>query len=328
MAIRSRTDPQGRQRYDIEFQQRGRRVFERCPPATTLAQAREREQALRREAFDSDTLGRKPEVLLAEVIQAWLSTKPHRNHRQLVNIANQWVPFIQGKRLIHAPEVAATAISTWNGAQSTTKGSTNGESAKRVPLSPATINRRLAVLKAALTHHGRPDLGKRIKLRREQNGREVYLTREEVRTLASNAPTATVRAAIFVAAYSGLRASELLAITNTSLQGLTLSVAKSKNGKPRIVPVPALLRRHLRALPLGLDYWQLQRGFSAARKAAGLGPEVTFHTLRHTYASWMINAGVDIMTLSKLLGHSSVLVTQRYAHLYDSTLRDAVKRLR
>lgn len=335
MAVRTRTDPAGRRRYDIEFQQRGRRIFERCPPDTTLAQARERETALRRGTYESDTLGHQPEVLLSEVIQGWLNTKPHKYHQNVVNKANQLATFVAGKRVSEAPEVAKAAATKWLAQTSplpamwtVNTAKTSSTERPKKSLSLATINRRLAVLKAALTWHGREDLSHKIKLRREQNGREVYLTREQVKALAKCTDTPEIRSAILVAAYTGLRASELLALTSTDLRKDTLTVGTSKNGKPRLIPFPSLLRGPLSALPLGLDYWQLHKGFSAARKAAGLGPEVTFHTLRHSFASWMINAGVDILTLSKLLGHSSVNVTQRYAHLYDSTLRDAVRKLR
>jgi hypothetical protein len=152
MAVRTRTDPAGRRRYDIEFQQRGRRIFERCPPDTTLAQARERETALRRGTYESDTLGHQPEVLLSEVIQGWLNTKPHKHHQNVVNKANQWIPFVAGRRVSDASDVAKAAILKWG-----QSGSADG-AATISPLAHATINRRLAVLKAALTWHGREDV--------------------------------------------------------------------------------------------------------------------------------------------------------------------------
>jgi site-specific recombinase XerD len=51
---------------------------------------------------------------------------------------------------------------------------------------------------------------------------------------------------------------------------------------------------------------------------------VFFHTLRHTYASWMVMEGVDLYTLKELLGHKDLTMTQRYAHLAPDTLRGAV----
>jgi site-specific recombinase XerD len=52
-----------------------------------------------------------------------------------------------------------------------------------------------------------------------------------------------------------------------------------------------------------------------------------FHDLRHDYASRLVQSGVDLYTVQKLLGHSSIEMTQRYAHLSDSGLKDAVRGL-
>lgn len=59
-------------------------------------------------------------------------------------------------------------------------------------------------------------------------------------------------------------------------------------------------------------------------KAAGITKHITFHTSRHTFAVLMLSAGVDIYTLSRLLGHSSVTTTQIYADIVDARRRQAV----
>jgi integrase len=184
------------------------------------------------------------------------------------------------------------------------------------------------VLKASLTVAGRDEIGKLIPLQREDNQKHVYLTREEVNRIASCAPMGSpLRAAIYIAAYTGLRASELLALPSTPTPSPSVMVRMSKSGKPRVVPLPSILQPYLSALPLPLSYDSLSRSFCKVRAAAGLPADVTFHTLRHSYASWMIRAGVDLVTLSKLLGHSSVQITARYAHLYDDALKVAVRKL-
>jgi len=55
--------------------------------------------------------------------------------------------------------------------------------------------------------------------------------------------------------------------------------------------------------------------------------KVVFHTLRHSYASWLAEAGTDIYTIGKLLGHSTVQMSARYAHLGPGAMQEAVKRL-
>lgn len=62
-------------------------------------------------------------------------------------------------------------------------------------------------------------------------------------------------------------------------------------------------------------------------KAAGINPKLNFHSLRHTFASWLLQKGVSIYEVSRLLGHSDVRVTQIYAHLRSDDLRNAVERL-
>ncbi len=63
-----------------------------------------------------------------------------------------------------------------------------------------------------------------------------------------------------------------------------------------------------------------------AMKAAGIA-DASFHTLRHTAAAWMVKGGVSLYEVQKLLGHSTPVMTQRYAHLASDHLRGAVKAL-
>jgi integrase len=55
--------------------------------------------------------------------------------------------------------------------------------------------------------------------------------------------------------------------------------------------------------------------------------KVVFHTLRHSYASWLVEAGADIYTVKELLGHGTIAMTERYSHLSPDSLQNAVKRL-
>ena len=63
------------------------------------------------------------------------------------------------------------------------------------------------------------------------------------------------------------------------------------------------------------------------RLTAGM-PHVRFHDLRHTTASWLINSGVDLYTVGKILGHSGQQTTARYSHLSTATLEQAMRRLK
>ena len=108
MAVR-----QSRGRWCVEFQQMGTRVFRRLPPGCTQAQARELETKIRRELFDGQQLGRKDELTLAGAIGLWLGNNRRKNQRQAVSEARQWEPFVAGRLLRDAPEVAQEAVRKW-----------------------------------------------------------------------------------------------------------------------------------------------------------------------------------------------------------------------
>jgi len=194
------------------------------------------------------------------------------------------------------------------------------------------------VLKAALHYahkQGWADAnhGSRIEMLREPPHREVYLTPEQVKALAAAMPTKSGTIAVLLLAYTGLRTGEMLSVTSGDvltdgkMRASIIRIQQSKSGKPRNVPVPISQQHLLRHLPLELSYQQLQWQFRAARKAAGM-PHVHIHDLRHSYASMLINSGVDLFTVGRLLGHSTPSTTARYAHLAQDTLRKAVGRLR
>ena len=77
----------------------------------------------------------------------------------------------------------------------------------------------------------------------------------------------------------------------------------------------------------GRSLRDIRNVFAKARSSAGLGKDVTPHVCRHTFASRLVMAGVDIPTVMKLMRHKSIELTMRYAHLSPKHERDAVARL-
>jgi site-specific recombinase XerD len=71
-----------------------------------------------------------------------------------------------------------------------------------------------------------------------------------------------------------------------------------------------------------LPYTGIHKVWGRMRKQAGL-PELRIHDLRHQFASFLVNAGQSLYTVQQLLGHSTPVVTQRYAHLSTKALQDA-----
>lgn len=311
MAVRARDG-----RYTLEFEQQGIRVFRRLPPATTRAQAVALEAKLRQEIFDQRALDRKPDLSLEACVDLWLRDRlsGKKDQRMPRQNAEHLRPFLRGKGVRDVAEVARGLPTEWSG------------------LSGATINRRLSVLKASLRYAWQQgwvaeNLSGKISKLPEPPGREVYLTPAQVKELADAMPTPGGRGAILILAYTGLRAGELLAITSADIGKDALTVRQSKSGRARTVPIPTSQRALLSALPLSLSYTQLHWQFRAARKAVGM-EHVRLHDLRHVCASWLINAGVDLYTVGKILGHLTPTTTARYAHLAQGTLRKAMGKLR
>ena len=319
MAVR-----QDRGRYCVEFQQGGKRIFKRLPSGVTQAQAREWETRARRQLFDRDELGHADELTLAGAIGLWLLENRRKNQRQAKSEARQWEPFVAGRLLRQAPEAADEAIEAWRRPRAADRG--------KAP-TLATIDRRLAMLKAVCKFAWKKgliadNLSGRIALFMAPNAREVYLSRAEVRRLAAAMPIEGGREAVLLLAYTGLRVSELLAQPKATPRqaAFVLQARSTKSGKPRVVPIPVAVRQELAALPLDMTYWAFHKAFLRARRKAGL-PHVKPHDLRHTAASWLINQGVDLLTVARILG-DELQSAQRYAHLAQGTLRRAMARLR
>lgn len=191
----------------------------------------------------------------------------------------------------------------------------------------ATINRSLAALKKALrigwdTGTTPIDYSSLVKLLPVRNARSTTLTMKQVQHLASHA-SAPVQAAIWVSLFTGLRRGEIckLQAADIGRDEITLQAGNTKTLRTRVVPVIAPVRPWLKQLPLAINFEGLKSGFRRARVAAGM-PDVTFHDLRRSCGTLMIKAGVELYTVSRILGHSSTAVTQKvYAHLDTKQMR-------
>lgn len=273
--------------------------------AGTLKAARGLEQALR----STPTV---PPRGLEEALARHLTggAKALRDYKTVLKEARALRPFIEGKTLRDAGEVADDIK------QALTSRLTN-----------STINRKLALLRRLCNlafEWGWTEIpvGRRIKLLPENPPRHVYLSLAEVEALAQRCLVSgnIVR----LAAYTGLREGELLRLERRHIQGATIVLdTATKSGRPRSVPVPSVAAALLNDIPFACTYHILRTEFEAARAAIGL-PHVRFHDLRHTYASILVQQGVRLKTVGAILGHSSTVVTDRYAHLAPEHLRIAV----
>ncbi len=183
---------------------------------------------------------------------------------------------------------------------------------------------------------------------REPRRLPVILSPEEVRRLLDAAPGLKYRAALSVAYGTGLRASEVvsLKLSDIDSERMVIRVEQGKGRKDRYAMLSQPLLDLLRAWWLAArergvmlpDGWlfpgqnpvnplttrQLRRAFDGAKEAAGIDKRVCLHTLRHCFATHLLEQKVDIRVIQVLLGHKKLDTTARYSQVASSTLR-AVK---
>ncbi len=204
---------------------------------------------------------------------------------------------------------------------------------------PATINRLLATIKHMFNKAVEWDMVeeetlkriRKVKLLEENNRRLRYLSKEECKELI-NSCDPHVRPIVITALNTGMRKREILSLKwdNVDLRHGFILLNVTKNGERREIPINNTLRNTLQGITRRLDipyvfynsvtgkpYQDVKRSFYTALRRAGIR-DFKFHDLRHTFASQLVMAGVDITTVRELLGHKTLTMTLRYAHLAPS----------
>jgi len=184
---------------------------------------------------------------------------------------------------------------------------------------------------------------KKLKIGRNRPG---FFSKEEVRAILDNTIDQFERVMVMVGIYTGMRRDEVCHLTWDDVdwnKKVIRIVGRDgwtpKDYEAREIPIhPELVKI--------LSKWQKENGTAAhllslqdqmpngaylgklfKRILRRAGVKGNFHTMRHTYASHLVNANVDLYTVSKLLGHASIKTTEIYAHLQQSSLHNAVLRL-
>ncbi len=163
-----------------------------------------------------------------------------------------------------------------------------------------------------------------------------YLTINEVKTLTKSSENIKHRCIIKLLYGSGLRLSELLhlKVTDIDAESMIIHIKNSKGNKDRVVMLSKSLLEELRIYFIKhkpLDYlFEGQSGGMYSPKSvqvivknasskAGIKKKVTPHTLRHSFATHLLEAGTDIRFIQQLLGHGSIKTTEIYTHIADVT---------
>jgi integrase len=162
---------------------------------------------------------------------------------------------------------------------------------------------------------------------REAKERVVWATREEAVALVGHCPD-HIALIVEWSLYTGLRKRETLSLMRTDFDPARGSVEVIvKGGSKRIVQLSqaaldVLARAPILASGRMFDRTNLRKHFIAACAKAGL-KDFHFHDLRHTFATWLRQGGAPLEVVSRALGHSSIHVTQKYAHVDDKEVRQA-----
>lgn len=192
---------------------------------------------------------------------------------------------------------------------------------------PATINRKLAALSRILRYaFEREDLESMpfIRKMREPEGRKRYLTDEELASVLNFFYAHGMHEqghAVEVLVDTGMRPSELWRQTRENIVGAVAVVKHTKTDLTRWIPLTNralfLLREQpLRGLAFPFDNRWLQRAWNKAKHSMNLAHDKEFvvYSLRHTFASRLIQRGAPLHIVQGLLGHRGITTTQRYAH--------------
>lgn len=208
-------------------------------------------------------------------------------------------------------------------------------------VAPGTVQKEISVLKHALRLAVEWELlntnpAQGAKLPKLPEGRTRYLSPAELRAALEAAPD-WMRAPLALATFTGMRRGELLGLrwADVDLQSRRIYLRETKNGSLRVLALNELASRVLSSLPRGVAGDAVLAGVDPKRlsvytrrlfEALGI-KEASFHSLRHTAASWLVMQGVDLYAVGQLLGHRTPRMTQRYAHLSPQYMAGAVGKL-
>lgn len=211
----------------------------------------------------------------------------------------------------------------------------------------STINRDLSCLKKMFNkaidwNYVNENPLKKVKMFSEKDSvRDRILSEEEEAQLLKKS-SEHLRLIIVIALNTGMRLGEILNLqwNQVDLRNRRIRVEKTKSGSSRSIPINDVLLEELQILRsrdgqtpclfansnTGKPLTTTKTAFNAACRRSGI-KGLWFHDLRRTFAQRLLQNGVDIITVQNLLGHHSVVVTERYLHTNEDTMRRAVELL-
>lgn len=267
---------------------------------------------------------RESDPLIDDAVALYLTDKKHlKSYKTAAEHLAAIAWSYHGKRMVALPDVAKRVRE-------------NREKAKgEGQVSDATVKQRLALLKAAcrwawkahkLTKHD-PTTG--MMLPSVSNERHVYHGRAAMLRACRACTNWKAQIAIRVGFYTGMRLGEII---RADARDGAFILPDTKNGDRRAVPIHPKIAHLARFFPLASpeDHRRVKRTIQAAWVRACDRAKLhgtTFHDLRHSAASEMVNQGVDLFTIGQVLGHRDSRSTTRYSHLNTDRLAEAVRKI-
>jgi len=348
MSVFERINKKGEKEYYFRFKIDGHEYYKTVKEATSKSDAEKAEAVVKSDLLRgtySLAEGRKGTMLFAKLVEKYKEYA--KNNKRIWKTeqgkVDRIAEYFKGKRLKDITPAVIEEFKTYR---------KNSISKRGTITSGATVNRDLALIKRMFSiavNNGyidiNPALNCKVPMFQENNEIIRYLSNEEEQNLiqACTGEYYYLKPIILTALQSGLRYGELINLKwneNIDLKNCLITLTKdmTKSKKKRCIPISSILLEEYEKLSkkktgdylfanpkTGKPYGTIRKAWITVKAKAKIDPEFRFHDLRHSFATKLMDNNVNVGVIKDLLGHSTLNITQKYAHAKDNTKRMAVE---